>query len=558
MSYVYSVTGNPVQPSEVMYRGFTIAADTELTWPFTNNDSADTTALTMDVTASTTSLTLIMPPADQASTGYAVIIHNAGSNTFTVSDNDGNTLVTIVSGVSKWVQIIDNTSAAGTWRTMTFGAGTSTANAADLAGYGLKAISTTLNENHPTSTISVDTNIGLSGRAQFYNWTGGAGTITFDSAVTLGDGFVTLIRNSGTGTLTLDPNGGQLINDETTFPIYPLESAFVVSDGIGLFTVGYALNQSFVVGAISIDVGGSTDVTLTIPQITNIVMEFTGVLTGDIFVNFPAVNNLYFLSNNTTGAFTVTCRPISGTGVVMPQMVPRILVCDTTTIYFAEGVGGGTVTAITAGAGLTGGTITTAGSIGLDVTGVAAATYTVPTIAVNAQGQITAASNGSVPSSSITGVVDATHGGTGIANNIASTITVSGAYAQTQVLTGPTTLQYPTSGTLLSTTQSATLSSGYAQTDYNAGTQSSGTFTPNPSSGNIARVVNGGAFAFAPPAVITTMVVEMLNNASAGVITTSGFSKVVGSVFTTTSGNAFHCYVTKTQNYSSLNVVALQ
>lgn len=47
------------------------------------------------------------------------------------------------------------------------------------------------------------------------------------------------------------------------------------------------------------------------------------------------------------------------------------------------------VTAITAGTGLTGGTITSTGSISITNTGVAAGTYALPTIDVNAQGQIT-------------------------------------------------------------------------------------------------------------------------------------------------------------------------
>ena len=54
--------------------------------------------------------------------------------------------------------------------------------------------------------------------------------------------------------------------------------------------------------------------------------------------------------------------------------------------------GSGTVTSITAGTGLTGGEITTTGTIGIDVTGVAPATYD-GSFTVNARGQITAATN---------------------------------------------------------------------------------------------------------------------------------------------------------------------
>jgi hypothetical protein len=104
-----------------------------------------------------------------------------------------------------------------------------------------------------------------------------------------------------------------------------------------------------------------------------------------------------------------------------------------------------------------------------------------------------------------------------------------------------------------------TLTAGYLTDSYSGGTISSGTYTPAPGTGqeNIQHIVNGGAFTLAPPASPCTVVLEILNNGSAGTITTSGFTKVDGA-FTTTDTHKFACSIVKTQNYSYLNIVALQ
>jgi len=129
--------------------------------------------------------------------------------------------------------------------------------------------------------------------------------------------------------------------------------------------------------------------------------------------------------------------------------------------------------------------------------------------------------------------------------------------------TSPTTaLQVVGTSTLAATslTGAVTVTEGVTTTADNDGTISSGTYTPTPVGGNMKRIVNGGAFTFAEPTASGdyTLVIQITNNASAGAITLSGFTKTTGNPFTTTNGHDFFVYITKCNGFTLANVVALQ
>ncbi len=123
--------------------------------------------------------------------------------------------------------------------------------------------------------------------------------------------------------------------------------------------------------------------------------------------------------------------------------------------------------------------------------------------------------------------------------------------AWTEVLLG-------SSANVVKTDTTATLSVGYSHTVYDLGTISSGTVTPSEANGAMQKLVNGGAFTLDPPANSTSIALHVTNNASAGAITTTGFTITTGDALTTVNGDAFLLYLNKVGAASHLHVVALQ
>lgn len=123
--------------------------------------------------------------------------------------------------------------------------------------------------------------------------------------------------------------------------------------------------------------------------------------------------------------------------------------------------------------------------------------------------------------------------------------------------TGPTGPEDPN---VVKANATKNLTAGYTATSDNDGTVSSGTYTPDPATGNFKRLTNNGAFTFAAPTAADdyTMVAKVMNGASAGTITFSGFTKQSGDPLTTTNGHKFFLYITKLDGDEHLNVVALQ
>lgn len=345
MSYVSPFTGDVIQPTDVSFRAVTLAADVQLEWPINGTATDDYVARIMQVTASTAGLSMWMPPANQTSVGNDILIRNVGANSFTVKDYAGtNTIITIAAGEAKYIYITTNPNEQGTWGIIAFGVGSSTADSATLAGYGLLAITTTLNQSHPVSTFSSNYTAIASDRAQMYAWTGGAGTLTLTAASTLGNNWFMFLRNAGTGTLTVAGSGGNTINGSATIAFQPDDSAIIVCTGTTFYTVGLGKSTQFAFTQLTKAVTSGT-YTLTAAEASNVIQKYTGTLTGNVTIIVPATVQVYYIVNATTGVYTVTITTGGGgTTAVLTTSTQATLVCDSVNLFNANTILAGSST----------------------------------------------------------------------------------------------------------------------------------------------------------------------------------------------------------------------
>lgn len=89
-----------------------------------------------------------------------------------------------------------------------------------------------------------------------------------------------------------------------------------------------AFVQGTVNGLLTKSVAGNANVTLTAVEAGNGILKFTGALTGNIAVIVPATSKSWVIQNATTGAFALTVKTPTGTGIVVAQGDTAELWCD--------------------------------------------------------------------------------------------------------------------------------------------------------------------------------------------------------------------------------------
>jgi hypothetical protein len=203
--------------------------------------------------------------------------------------------------------VTDNSTASGAYRVYQAGAGTSSATAAALAGYGIKAITTTLNQEYPTVSYSTTPQtMTTAQRAALVIWTGGAGIINFSAPATLTTGWFVNIVNQGTGAIVLTPPSGK-IDGVATKTLQVTDSCTVITDGTNFYSVGFGQDPllAFTYTTVSLTGVVSPYYLATTPaNLTYTAIKFTGTLTADMDVVVPNTVQQFWTDNSTVGTST--------------------------------------------------------------------------------------------------------------------------------------------------------------------------------------------------------------------------------------------------------------
>jgi hypothetical protein len=387
--------------------------------------------LTGDVTSSGNATTLATVNSNVGSYTYASITVNgkglvtAAANGSAPLTNPMTTLGDIIyeNATPAPARLAGNTSSTKNYLVQT---GSGSASAAPTWGTIAVGDVPTLNQNTTGNAATVTTNANLTGVIT------SSGNATSTGAQTgTGNTFVMSVSPALTSTPTAPT---QTAGDNSTAIATDAFVTTAIANAIAGVDPAIAVNVATTTASNTSGLtylNGVSGVGATFTGSINTALTFDGVtLTSGMRVLIK--NDTQTTGGASAGAFNGIYSVTQIQTIAVPPILTRVLDYDTTSDINNTGaipVLNGTANALTSW--LLNSTVTTVGT--------SAITYT----------QF---------SFSPTNVVPANLGGTGIANNVASTITISGSYATTLTLTNTTSITLPTSGTLVNTGV-ATLSS---------------------------------------------------------------------------------------------------
>jgi hypothetical protein len=304
---------------------------------------------------------------------------------------------------------------------------------ATFAAFGSSTALTLGYSGTSASTTNISTGAVASATTKTINiGTGGASGSTTN---------VNLGSASG-GTVTVNNNLTVTGNLQVDGTVTTVNSTTVTVDDINIELGSVASPTDSTANGGGITLKGATDKTIIWDQSnTNWTSsENWNLATGKVF----KINNTSVLSSTTLGS-GVTGSSLTSVGTIGTGTWQGTVIGST---YGGTGVNNGSST-ITIG-----GNVTMSGAYTFAGTLTANTAVTFPT-----SGTLATTTNATFGSGSTWNgnVIGAAYGGTGVANNAASTLTISGAYGTTLTVSGTTSVTLPTSGTLATLAGTETL-----------------------------------------------------------------------------------------------------
>ena len=336
-SYTDVFGNQTVPPSQYQYQNLALTANDTFYLPSNYSGTGMILAKINVIASATGAYTLTLPDATQASTGLDALFINNSAQTVTLHDASGGNIGSVTAGAAKYVYLEDNTTVAGAWGIIIYGNGSSIVDAAALAGYGIKATGITISQAIPVTETSLTVTVSATtGRAQAYVFTGGSVACTLPTAVVAGADFFFYVKNGGTGTITITPTGGDVIDDVATLGLNPQESCIVFSSGTDWHTVGLGRSTQYQFTKLVKDLTGLSSYTLTSSDASNKLIQFTGSPSALTTVTAPAVVAIYYVEMSTSNAYSAIIKTAAGTGVTLTTNARSILYCDGVNIVAAQ------------------------------------------------------------------------------------------------------------------------------------------------------------------------------------------------------------------------------
>lgn len=367
--------GGTLQPSQSRYLEISISSSIALEWATDTPNTPYPFASIIRVSATVGGLSIALPDGALGSEGASTLIRNYGANAINITDSSASQILVIQAGQSAYIYLTDSAASPGSWDSTVFGVGSASLSAGSVASSTVVARNNTLNSAFPSTSVNGNYTIATTERGTLFVVGVSTSTLTTPAAATAGNNFFFMVHNASDGTITIDPHGAETLDGNASLSLAPGESTIVVTNGTAWYTVGYGRSNLFSFSRLSKNVGGSSNVTLTTAESANVIQVFTGTLTGSIDVIEQGGINVYYVTNSTSGAYTLRVKTALGTGVVVDQGTSTILFCDGVNVYSAVTTTAGTVTQVNTSGDMTGGPITTTGTLSLSPTGVTPGIY---------------------------------------------------------------------------------------------------------------------------------------------------------------------------------------